>query len=85
MNLHQKLKEKQFDRVWQEYCGFLDFTLAEYMEVQNRLMLEQIDLYAGCELGRRIMKGKKPASVDEFRQIVPLTRYRDYADLLLPP
>jgi hypothetical protein len=84
MNLHQKLKEKQFDRVWQEYCGFLDFTLAEYMEVQNRLMLEQIDLYAGCELGRRIMKGKKPASVDEFRQIVPLTRYRDYADLLLP-
>ncbi len=84
MNLDQKLKEKQFDRVWQEYCGFLDFSLTEYMEIQNRLMLEQINLYAGCELGRRIMKGAKPSTIDEFRQIVPLTRYADYADLLLP-
>jgi hypothetical protein len=56
----------------------------QYMEIQNRLMLEQIELYSGCELGRRIMKGKKPASIDEFRQMVPLTRYENYADLLLP-
>ncbi len=84
MNLDQKLKNKQFDRIWQEYCGFLDFSLDQFMEIQNRLMLEQIELYAGCELGRRIMKGKKPSSIDEFRQIVPLSRYENYADLLLP-
>ncbi len=84
MNLDQKLKNKQFDRIWQEYCGFLDFSMDQYMEIQNRLMLEQIELYSGCELGRRIMKGKKPASIDEFRQMVPLTRYENYADLLLP-
>ncbi|HNX27954.1 MAG TPA: GH3 auxin-responsive promoter family protein [Syntrophomonadaceae bacterium] len=84
MNLGTKLKEKQFDRIWQEYCGFLDFSMDQYMEIQNRLMLEQIEIYAGCELGRRIMKGNKPSSVDEFRQMVPLTRYENYADLLLP-
>ncbi|NLB52450.1 MAG: GH3 auxin-responsive promoter family protein [Syntrophomonadaceae bacterium] len=84
MNLDQKLKNKQFDQIWQEYCGFLDFSMDQYMEIQNRLMLEQIEIYAGCELGRRIMKGNKPSTIDEFRQSVPLTRYADYADLLLP-
>ena len=83
MNLDQKLRNKQYDEIWQEYCGFLDLSLPQYMEIQNRLMLEQIELYSNCELGRRIMKGKKPTSVDEFRQVVPLTTYEDYADLLL--
>jgi len=84
MNLDQKLKDKQYDQIWQQYCGFLDLTISQYMEIQYRLMMEQLELYSNCELGRRIMKGKKPASVDEFRRIVPLTTYQDYADLLLP-
>ena len=84
MSLGQKLRKKQYDQIWEEYCGFLDLSLPQYMEIQNRLMIEQIELYANCELGRRIMKGKKPGSVDEFRRIVPLTQYEDYADLLLP-
>ncbi len=84
MNLDQKLRRKQYDEIWQEYCGFLDLSLPQYMEIQNRLMLEQIELYSNCELGRRIMKGKNPTTVDEFRQVVPLTTYEDYADLLLP-
>jgi hypothetical protein len=84
MRLDEKLQKKQYDQIWQEYCGFLDLSLPQYMEIQNRLMLEQIELYSNCELGRRIMNGKKPATVDEFRKIVPLTTYEDYADLLLP-
>jgi hypothetical protein len=84
MDLHQKLKNRQHDQIWREYCGFLDLTTAEYMEIQNRLMLEQIDLYSRCELGRIIMKGNKPATVEEFRNMVPLTKYDDYADILLP-
>lgn len=84
MNFEQKLRKKQYDQIWQQYCGFLDLTLPEFMEIQNRLMVEQLQLYANCELGRRIMKGKKPASVDEFRKVVPLTQYEDYADILLP-
>jgi hypothetical protein len=54
------------------------------MAIQNRLLMEQIELYSNCELGRRIMKGKRPESVDEYRKCVPLTNYEDYADLLLP-
>jgi len=84
MNLDQQFKKKQYDQIWQQYCGFLDIKMPQYMEIQNRLMLEQIELYSNCELGRRIMKGKKPSTVDEFRQVVPLTNYEDYADLLLP-
>ncbi len=84
MTLDEKLQNKQYDQIWQEYCGFLDLSLPDYMDIQKRLLLEQIELYSNCELGRRIMKGKKPATVDEFRRIVPLTTYEDYADLLLP-
>lgn len=84
MNLDQKFKDKQYDQIWQQYCGFLDLTMPQYMEIQYRLLMEQIELYSNCELGRRIMKGKKPNSVDEFRKLVPLTTYDDYADLLIP-
>jgi hypothetical protein len=83
VTLDQKLRKKNYDQIWQEYCGFLDLSVSEYMDIQNRLMLEQLELYANCELGRRIMKGEKPTSVDEFRRVVPLTEYDDYADILL--
>jgi hypothetical protein len=84
MTLDQKFRKKQYDQIWQKYCGFLDLNLPEFMEIQNRLMLEQTELYADCELGRRIFRGKKPNSVNEYRQSVPLTTYEDYADILLP-
>ncbi len=84
MTLDQKLKNKEYNQVWHEYCGFLDLSMSEFMEIQNRLMLEQIELYSNCELGRRIMKGNRPATVDEYRRTVPLTKYADYADILLP-
>ena len=84
MTLDQKLRKKQYAQIWQQYCGFLDLSLPEFMAIQNRLMLEQLELYANCELGWRIMRGKKPASVEEYRQKVPLTTYDDYADILLP-
>jgi len=83
MTLDQKLQNKLYDQIWQEYCGFLDLSIPEFMEIQNRLMLEQIEIYSKCELGKRIMKGKKPTTVDEYRRMVPLTSYEDYSDLLL--
>jgi GH3 auxin-responsive promoter. len=84
MNLDEKLQNKLYDEIWQEYCGFLDLSLPAYMEIQKRLLVEQLELYSNCELGRRIMKGKKPRNIEEFRNMVPLTNYEDYADLLLP-
>ena len=84
MTMDQMLKQKRYKDIWQKYCSFLDFSIDEFMAIQERLLLEQIDLYAKSELGQKIMKGQHPKSVDEFRALVPLTSYEDYADLLLP-
>ena len=84
MNFDQMLRTKTHEEIWQRYCNFLDMNLDQFMEIQNQLLMEQIDLYANCELGQSIMKGQKPRDPDEFRRIVPLTDYEDYADYLLP-
>ena len=83
MNLKEKLKNEQYNEIWKEYCGFLDLTMDEYMKIQKRLMEEQIRLWSGCALGQHILKGKKPQTIEEFRRMVPLTTYEDYADILL--
>ena len=83
MNLEKKLKTLTSNEIWQEYCGFLDLSMDDYMEIQYRLLDEQIHLLSKCELGQRFFKGNYPKNVDEFRKIVPLTTYDDYADILL--
>ena len=65
-------------RIWQRYCGFLNLSLKEFMEIQQYLLEEQIELVADSLLGRKIMQGKKPRSIEEFRRVVPLTTYEDY-------
>jgi hypothetical protein len=40
------LRQGRTDEVWQKYCGFLDLSLKEFMEIQRSLLLEQIDLLA---------------------------------------
>lgn len=83
MSLQDKLDRQECDEVWSQYCGFLDLSMEEYMAIQKRLMAEQIQLWSGCMLGQSILKGKKPATIEEFRRMVPLTSYEDYADILL--
>jgi hypothetical protein len=83
MNFDSMLKNKQYDEIWQKYCSFLDLSISQYMTIQKSLLMEQIELFANCELGLKIMKGQHPRSVEEFRRTVPLTSYEDYADFLL--
>ena len=83
MNLKEKLKKQQYDDIWQQYCGFLDLTMDGFMKIQKRLVEEQITLWSRSGLGQTILKGKYPRTLDEFRQMVPLTTYEDYADILL--
>ena len=83
MNLKEKLKKQQYDEIWQQYCGFLDLTMDGFMNIQKRLMEEQIRLWSSSGLGQTILKGKYPKNLEEFRQMVPLTTYEDYADILL--
>ncbi len=40
-------------------------------------------MWSNCGLGQSILKGKYPQNLDEFRKMVPLTTYDDYADVLL--
>jgi hypothetical protein len=64
--------------LWQMCCGFIDLSTEQFMAVQKRLLLEQIGLLKGCQLGRKVMRGAMPETIDEFREQVPLTTYADY-------
>ena len=82
-NLREMFREEDFEGIWKAYMGFLDLSIDEFMEIQERLLLEQIDLLSKCNLGKEIMGSQKIRSIDEFRNKVPLTTYEDYADTLL--
>jgi hypothetical protein len=69
--------------LWQRCCGFIDLSLKDFMGIQERLLLEQIELLKKCKLGRSIMRGAGPRTVAEFREQVPLTTYIDYEPFLL--
>jgi len=68
--------------LWDRYCGFLNLSMPEFMGIQRELLRDEIDRVSESELGRKIMGGRKPAGVDEFRRMVPLTTYDDYEPYL---
>jgi hypothetical protein len=76
------LREGRYDEVWKKYCGFLDLKIDNFMDIQERLLMEQIYLLSKSELGRSILGPRIPANVKEFRELVPLTKYEDYPYLL---
>jgi hypothetical protein len=82
-NLAELFKEGKHAELWQRCCGFIDLSIDEFMTIQNQLLLEQLDLFKKCELGKNIMGGLTPRNVNEFRELVPLTTYEDYAPFLL--
>ena len=77
------LQQGKKEELWQMCCGFIDLSLEQFMAIQKRLLLEQIELLKGCEMGRKVMRGATPTSVEEFRERVPLTTYADYCPELL--
>lgn len=79
----EKLKKRSSKDIWEEYCGFLDLSIDDYMKIQKRLLKEQLENMARCDLGKRIMGDRIPATAEEFRRTVPLTIYEDYADIIL--
>ncbi len=71
-------RKGRHEELWQMCCGFIDLSLEQFMSIQKRLLLEQIELLRSCELGRKVMRGAMPETVEEFREQVPLTTYADY-------
>ena len=83
MNYGDKLKNQKGDVLWDEYCGFLNLSIDEFMVIQDRLLREQLNKWLNCNLGKSIAKGHTPKTMDEFRKQIPLTGYEEYADFLL--
>ena len=46
MSLSEQLQKQQYQEIWNQYCGFLDLNMEEYMNIQKRLMEEQISLWS---------------------------------------
>jgi len=82
MKKDELFKTGDHKRIWQKYCGFLDLSLQEFMEIQEQLLMEQIELVHDSPLAKKLMNNRKPATVDEFRSQVPLTTYEDYVSIL---
>jgi hypothetical protein len=73
----------KYEDLWRTCCGFIDLSQEDFMRIQKRLLLEQIGFLSKCALGKRLLNGEIPTSVEEFREEVPLTTYDDYAPYLL--
>lgn len=83
MHFEELLKKKKYQEIWEEYCGFLDLSMDEYMKIQFRLLDEQMQKWLSSNLGESIMQGRRMKDLDDFRTNVPFTTYEDYADILL--
>jgi hypothetical protein len=76
--IKELLRTGRKEELWQMCCGFLDLNIEQFMSIQRRLLLEQIELLNQSNLGKKIMGGLVPQDADEFRKRVPLTTYKDY-------
>jgi hypothetical protein len=83
VTLDELFRQGNHEELWQRCCGFIDLSLQEFMNIQTRLLKEQLALLKKCELGRHILMGTNPETVAEFREEVPLTTYANYAPYLL--
>jgi hypothetical protein len=77
------LKQHRNEELWQMCCGYLNLSLEQVMTMQKRLLLEQIRLLSRSALGKKLIPGPRPETVEEFRRRVPLTTYADYCPELL--
>lgn len=83
MKLSEILKTKSKKELWDTYCHFLDMDIDEYMETQYSLLSEQIEKWNASKLSKYILKEDKVVNINNYRDIVQITDYSDYADVLL--
>jgi hypothetical protein len=80
--VRELLLQGQNQAVWEKCCGFYDLSLRDFMEIQKQILLEQMTVLPKCTLGRKLLCGETPKTVDEFRRVVPLSSYKDYVPFL---
>jgi hypothetical protein len=57
VTLKQLLNEDRRKDAWLRHCGFIDLSLSEFQQVQERLLLEQLELLAKSYLGKKLLHG----------------------------
>jgi hypothetical protein len=72
------LKQGKKDELWTKHCGYLDLSVDEFMEIQERLLFEQIEFLKTSEIGKKLFGDKVPTTIEEFCNSVNLTTYKDY-------
>ncbi len=72
------LRQGRKNELWLMCCGFIDLSMDHFMAIQNRLLLEQLELLKASRIGTKVMRRAMPDTVEEFRNEVPLTTYGDY-------
>ena len=77
------LTQGKYEELWQLCSGFIDLDIEQFMNIQKRLLQEQINLLNNSVLGKKITRGIISDDIDEFRKKVPLTTYADYCPELL--
>jgi len=77
------IRNRDKAQIWEKFCGFLDLSLPEYMKIQERLLIEQINTLSPSNLGKHFLGKVPPKSMEEFRKAVPLTKYEAYVDFLM--
>jgi hypothetical protein len=77
------LRQGRNDELWQMCCGYIKFDIDQFMAVQKRLLLGQIESLNNSQIGRKLFHGAIIRTVEDFRQNVPLTDYADYCPELI--
>jgi len=45
------LRQGRDEELWQMCCGFLSLKISDFMDIQERLLVQQLDLLNNCKLG----------------------------------
>lgn len=77
------IREGNKEKLWNKYCGYLDLDLDTYMQIQERLLLEEVNIIKNSNLGRHFFGKRTPKSIEEFIKTVPLTTYQNYEPFLM--
>jgi hypothetical protein len=76
------MKQGKKAEIWTKHCGHLDLNIDEFMEIQERLLFEQIEYLKNSVIGKALLGEKIPTTIEEFCNHVPLTTYKDYDPFL---
>jgi hypothetical protein len=72
------LRQGRHEEIWQMCCGYLKYDINQFMAVQKRLLLGQIELLNKSKIGKKMFNGAIIHSIEDFRNEVPLTNYSAY-------